>query len=81
MRIRLSGIFFSVFMLSLMASGCGQKGPLFMPKDVINNQTTEPQFSSDSENSEQAEPQSNVTPSENPSESHAIVQSPSDNER
>jgi len=81
MRIRFSGIFFLIIVLSLLTSGCGQKGPLFKPKEPANNQAVEPSFFVNPINREAAHSQAKITLSELPLNPHAIVQSASDNDR
>lgn len=68
-------------MLSLMASGCGQKGPLFIPEDAKSNQAAKLPLSSRTNNLETLNSQSKTALSELPSNRYPTAQSSSDNER
>lgn len=45
MRIRFAGLVVSTITVLTLLASCGQKGPLYMPEDVVTNQSEEPSFS------------------------------------
>lgn len=84
MRIRVAGIIVSLCATSFMMLGCGQKGPLFMPKDIVTNQSDEPQLApgpNEANNANNANFQTQTPQSEAPANKNTRVQPSSDNER
>lgn len=81
MRIRVSETVICLCLTALALSGCGQKGPLFMPEDIVTNQSAEPQLTPGSGAAEKADSQTAVPLSAAPANTNAIVQPSSDNER